>query len=96
MGKGLELEREGIHIAYTAGTGVLVFVDLVAHLIRKNLKVLSQEEDNQLDSERFKFILYVSFPKRDEAIALDLCQGLTEITKAAGAKNFEFFARFSD
>ena len=46
MGKGLELEREGIHIAYTAGTGVLVFVDLVAHLIRKNLKVLSQEEDN--------------------------------------------------
>ena len=45
MGKGLEIQRKGTHIAYTAGTGVLVFVDLVAHLIRKNLRLLSKEED---------------------------------------------------
>ena len=33
MGKGLNVAREGKHLAYSAGTGVLVFIDLVAHLI---------------------------------------------------------------
>lgn len=35
MGKGLQIERTGVHIAFSAGTGALVFLDLVAHLIRK-------------------------------------------------------------
>lgn len=33
LGKGLSINRQGKHIAYTAGTGVLVFMDLVAHLL---------------------------------------------------------------
>ena len=33
MGKGLGIQTEGKHIALAAGTGVLVFIDLVAHLI---------------------------------------------------------------
>lgn len=33
MGKGLQVQRTGIHIAFAAGTGVLCFVDLVGHLI---------------------------------------------------------------
>ena len=45
MGKGLGIQRSGVHIAFTAGTGVLVFVDLVAHLVRKNLGLLSHEEN---------------------------------------------------
>ena len=45
MGKGLSIQHSGTHIAFTAGTGILVFVDLVAHLIRKNLGLLSEEED---------------------------------------------------
>ena len=40
MGKGLDIKREGTHIAFSAGTGCLVFVDLVAYLIRKNLGLL--------------------------------------------------------
>ena len=40
MGKGLQINNSGLHIAFTAGTGCLVFVDLVAHLIRKNIGVL--------------------------------------------------------
>ena len=33
LGKGLSIQPQGKHIAYTAGTGVLVFMDLVAHLL---------------------------------------------------------------
>jgi hypothetical protein len=44
MGKGLGIYPYGVHIAFTAGTGVLVFIDLVAFLIRKHFKLLSPEE----------------------------------------------------
>ena len=33
MGLGLDLKHRGKHIAFAAGTGILVFIDLVAHLI---------------------------------------------------------------
>ena len=72
MGKGLDIQKEGVHIAFTAGTGVLVFIDLVAHLIRKTLGQLPVEEDSQLSSS-FKFELYVSFPNPEEAIGLEMC-----------------------
>ncbi len=62
MGKGLDIQQDGIHIAFTGGTGILVFIDLVAHLIRKNLGQLDTTEEKQL-SKGFTFILYVSFPK---------------------------------
>ncbi len=44
MGKGLRIDSAGINVAFVAGTGVLVFVDLVAHLVRKNLGILSGAE----------------------------------------------------
>lgn len=45
MGKGLSIKPTGAHVAFTGGTGVLVFLDLVAHLLRKVLKLLNPEED---------------------------------------------------
>ena len=36
MGKGLQIEERGIHLAFCAGTGVLVYLDLVGHLILRN------------------------------------------------------------
>lgn len=48
MGKGLGIGCTGVHTAFTAGTGILVFVDLVAHLIRKNLSLLDKVEEQQL------------------------------------------------
>lgn len=33
MGKGLNLDLNGHNVAYSAGTGVLVFIDLVGQLI---------------------------------------------------------------
>ncbi len=49
MGKGLDIKRKGVHLAFTAGTGNLVFLDLVAHLARKSLGLLSTEEETMLD-----------------------------------------------
>ena len=79
MGKGLGIYPEGTHIAFTAGTGSLVFMDLVAHLIRKAAGILDEDEQKMLGAS-FKFVFYVSFPKRDEAIGYDLCKGLHELT----------------
>lgn len=33
MGSGLACSQHGRHIAYTAGTGILVFLDIVAYLV---------------------------------------------------------------
>ena len=38
MGKGLGVEMTGKHVAFVAGTGVLVVADLIAHLILCLLK----------------------------------------------------------
>ena len=35
MGLGLCINNRGRHIAFAAGTGVLVFLDLIGHLILK-------------------------------------------------------------
>ncbi len=37
FGKGLQVESDGIHIAFAAGTGVLTFMDLVAQIALFNL-----------------------------------------------------------
>jgi len=52
-------------MAFTAGTGCLVFLDLVAHMIRRNLGLLTKEESEMLSNTNFKFIFYVSFPTRE-------------------------------
>lgn len=61
MGKGLDIEKTGTHIAFTAGTGLLIFIDLVAHLVRKNCGLLTPAEDKMLDLKYFKFVLFSSF-----------------------------------
>ncbi len=37
MGRGLEIKQKGLHVAFCAGTGVLVFLDLVAYLLMRNV-----------------------------------------------------------
>eukprot|EP00347_Sterkiella_histriomuscorum_P007376 403349177 len=94
MGKGLDIQHSGTHIAFTAGTGILVFLDLVAHLIRKNLGLLNSQEDDQISLQNFKFILYASFHSKAEAIGFDLCKGLELISNQLGKQNFEYIVRF--
>ena len=63
MGMGLQIYPTGVHIAYTAGTGCLVFMDLVAYLIRKNLNQMTSKEGKQV-MKNFKFVFYTSFPNK--------------------------------
>ena len=72
MGKGLSPAITGTHIAFAAGTGCLCFVDLVAHIAL----VLLCIEEGSIDPANFTFHLYLSFPKRSEAIAYELCEAL--------------------
>ena len=37
MGLALGIHPEGKHVAFAAGTGILVFIDLIAHLILRLL-----------------------------------------------------------
>ncbi len=69
---------------------------MVAHLIRKNLGLLSHEENSQLDSTSFKFILYASFPSKEDSVARDLCEGLSQLCGKQGLKNFQFIERLSN
>lgn len=60
MGKGLGLNMgsRGVHYAFAAGTGVLVFVDLVARILLGARGLLKGAES--LDPA-FKLVLYASF-----------------------------------
>ncbi|TNV80991.1 hypothetical protein FGO68_gene3814 [Halteria grandinella] len=100
MGKGLQVKSTGVHIAFTGGTGCLLFLDLVAHLVRKNLGLLHNNEDSLLNSfcedEPFKLVLYMSFVSRKESCGLKLCEGLRDICQKYKIENFELHLRFSD
>ena len=43
MGKSLQVESTGEYIAFASGTGVLRFLDLIAHLALTNLRILNDE-----------------------------------------------------
>jgi len=75
MGKGIELRPSGVHIAFTAGTGVLPFLDLVAYLIRLNLGQAadSLSGGRKLDTVNFKFVLFTSFSTDEDSIGDELC-----------------------
>lgn len=70
MGKGLGITKDstGDFVAFAAGTGVLVFIDLVARLILKDLDAIPTETF----AKGFRLHLYVSFHNKNDAIALRL------------------------
>ena len=82
MGKGLQIENTGQHVAFCAGTGVLVFLDLVSHLLVRNCFEHHQREVPEVFDQMkkgFKFHLFVSFQNRDQSIGLDICEALVKI-----------------
>ena len=96
------VQTKGTHIAFAAGTGVLAFVDLVAHVALAHLDLdtaVVTDESSLFDLTDFKLVLYVSFKTQAEAIALDLlyaladfCSERSDITRGA---TFELFVRLS-
>ena len=96
MGKGLMLQSEGTHIAFAAGTGVLVYVDLVALLLKK---AQGQQEETatgfSLNEKGFKFIFYASFATPEDAVALELLEGFHKYCQDKNLPFFELRLRLS-
>jgi hypothetical protein len=84
MGKGLEL-KSGRSVAFAAGTGMLVFVDLIAHLILKKVAERGGPnllQDNNSLPDNFQLELYTSFYNEDEAVGLTLVKALESMYAA--------------
>ena len=94
LGKGLGLSclSKGTHVAFAAGTGVLVFIDIVAKLLLQQQSLLKDEDKF---NEDFKFVFYVSFMSRDEAIGLELMEGLHNLLRESGSDAFDLRLRLS-
>ena len=93
MGKGLDLKPSGVHIAFTGGTGVLVFLDLVAYLIRESLCL--HDTDGRINRD-FKFVLFTSYASEKDVLGKGLCRGLEEVCKRLGNHYFEYHERISN
>lgn len=76
LGKGLGITQHttGCHFAYSAGTGILVFIDLVARMLIQELGMLPV--GYQKIHPDFKLCLYASFKNRTDSMCLPLIEGL--------------------
>ena len=63
MGLGLGIDTKGINVAFAGGTGILVFLDLIARIL------CNKDEFGQ----NFKFVLFFAAPSQEEAIGIELC-----------------------
>jgi len=91
MGLSLGVQPEGTHIAFAAGTGILPFIDLVAHLLLVLVSGngtavnsdsgadLLQGSANRVNPDTFKLVLYTSFLDEEEAVGLELIVALQEL-----------------
>lgn len=57
---------------------------------------MMNSEENGILADDFKFVLYTSFQKKEDAIGLALCEGLKELCEKKGIKNFELRLRLSN
>jgi hypothetical protein len=93
FGKGLGIRPTGVHIAFAAGTSVLIWLDLVSRIILHNTGVRSLGPDFD---EEFKFILHISAQNLNEAMGMDLCLKLVELNKKLKLNNFMVIPRLSE
>jgi hypothetical protein len=94
LGKGCRIKPHGYHVAFTAGTGILVFLDIVSRLILQNTGNLPDKAERFASS--FTFHLFVSFEERNESVGLDLCEALLDLNKELGLNNFKMTLRISN
>jgi hypothetical protein len=60
MGKSLGVRRNGVHLAFAAGTGAITFMDLAAYVARFVMGEMDEKESAQIGDD-FKFIYYVTY-----------------------------------
>ena len=104
-GLGLGPSSSGTHLVFVGGTGILVFLDLVAYMLRRMLagaaagpgnEVFEGEEFPDLD-DGFELVMYAAFPRRSEGIGLELCEGAARVSNklTRGRGGFRFVPIFS-
>jgi hypothetical protein len=95
-GKGLQIQNTGVHIVYCAGTGILVFIDIVAHLIlRLRMPELFDSVKfgpgrSLIDLRSFQLVLNTSFASPEEAIGMELIEDLKKLCVEKGYPNLFF------
>ena len=100
MGKGLCIEPSGCHVAFCAGTGVLVFLDLLSHmLLRAYYKHYVDPKDVPIEMKQLKddftFLFFVAMPSMDTEIGLNVCEALQKVSQKLGETNFKLTVRIS-
>ena len=98
MGRKLDVEPTGTYFCFCAGTGVLPFMDLVGQLAFANLGILDrlgQDKHDRIYPQEFRLKIYVSFPRRSDAIGLDLFFALQNYCKRMNLHNFDLYLRLS-
>jgi len=97
LGKGLGLspKSKGVHMMFSAGTGILPYLDTVAKMLLQQCNALKPGDEKFHDD--FKLVMFVGFQSRKDAIALSILEGLQHIVKTLQVPNkFRLFFRFSD
>ena len=81
LGKGLGLtpSSKGVHIMFTAGTGILPFIDLIARMIFQQFDIMNPGDERF--HEDFKLVAYIAFHSKKDIIGLPLIEGLLELCK---------------
>lgn len=98
MGKSLNISSSGLHVAFAAGTGILPFMDLIAHVAFLNLglgHLLGSKAESRIGDD-FKLKVYVSNLTRKSCIGLDLLEALQQYCRKTGLTNFELVLRISN
>ena len=101
MGKGLCLEPGGVHVAFCAGTGVLVFLDLISHMLLRSYYKHCVKDQSKVPKEMkqlrddFTLLFYVSMLSMDSEIGLNICEALEKVNRKLGETNFKLTVRIS-
>ena len=94
------IEKSGVHVAFCGGTGLLVFIDLVTHLLFRNVWMTYYPPYEwpkgalQLKDDFF-FHLFVSIPEIDYVCGLGICEALVKVNRKIGKNNFKLTVRIS-
>ena len=92
MGLGLDIQTEGHHLVFCAGTGCLVYLDLVAHII---LDICTRSSKDRIFKDSFKLTFYLSAPSEEHAIGLTLLQYAEAVSNHLKLDIFELKLRLS-
>jgi len=95
MGKGLCISEntKGLHVAFAAGTGVLVFIDLICRIALTNMELIPTSQRLNKD---FKFHLYVAFKNREQAMCLQIIDAVEKLMDKMNKDMFKITYRFSE